>query len=301
MGSTGWSSSSTVVHTGERVPSPAEVLAGIIRFVGEILGASSLRFEVGPTLVALGILLVFLQLVARPVSRWVTTDAGGLAGLGRAMALAAEAGTDAVVSLGTAGIARSTDAHTRLQTLAALPVLGHVARAAARSGVPLRVLTNDPLAGVAAASALDAAHASTATMERLGRSRIVVVGEGRPTAGGLVMTTQARPAAAVVAGSLREEATLHLEGLRGGAGSLAAVSAEVAQAPSLLVSAGGALVGAEAYQAAADLRADATERTMVLAANRLILLAAAALALGTGLALAGVIDPRDVLLGIGGA
>jgi hypothetical protein len=283
------------------VPSPTDLVAGIIRFVGEILGASSLRFETGPTLVVLGVLLVFLQLVARPVSRWMTSDAGGLASLGRAMALAAEAGTDAVMSLGTAGLARSTDVHGRLQTLAALPVLGHVARAAARSGVPLRVLTNDPLAGAAAAATLDAAHAATSTLERVGRSRIVMVGEGRLAAAGLVMTAQARPAAAVAAGSLREEATLHLEGLRGGAGSLGAASAEVAQAPSLLLAGGGALIGAEAFQAAADLRADVGERTMVIAANRLIGFALAAIVIGTALALAGIIDPADLLLGIGEA
>lgn len=283
------------------MPNPTDLVATIVRFVGEILGASSLRFETGPTLVVLGVLLVFLQLVARPVSRWVTADAGGLAGLGRAMALAAEAGTDAVVSLGTAGLARSSDVHGRLQTLAALPVLGHVARAAARSGVPLRVLVNDPLAGAAAAATLDAAHAATSTLERANRSRIVMVGEGRLAAAGLVMTTRARPAAAVAAGSLREEATLHLEGLRGGAGSLAAASAEVSQAPSLLLAGGGALVGAEAYQVAADLRADVGERTMVIAANRLIGFALAAIVIGTALALAGIIDPADLLLGIGEA
>jgi hypothetical protein len=281
------------------VPTPAELVARVVRFVGEILGASSLRFEVGPTLVILGVLLVFLQLVARPVSRWVTSDAGGLAGLGRAMAMAAEAGTDAVVSLGTAGLARSTDAHSRLQTLAALPVLGHVARAAARSGVPLRVLTNDPLTGVAAAATLDAAHATTATQERIGRSRIVMIGEGRPAAAGLVMTTRARPAAAVVAGGLREEAALHLEGLRGGAGSMAAASAEVSQSPALLLASSGALIGAEAFQVAADLRADVTERTMVMAGNRLIGLAVAVLVVASALALAGIIGPGDLLLGIG--
>ena len=106
------------------MPSPAELLGRIVAFVGEILGASSLRFEIGPTLVVLGIVLVLLQLVARPISRWVTADAAGLAGVGRAMALAAESGTDAVVSLGGAGILRSTDALGRLQTLAALPLLG---------------------------------------------------------------------------------------------------------------------------------------------------------------------------------
>jgi len=282
------------------VPTPAELVGRAVRFVGDVLGASALRFEIGTTLVVLGVLLVLLQLIARPVSRWVTTDVGGLAAVNRAMALAAEAGTDAVVSLGTAGIARSTDAFARLQTLSALPLLGHVARAAARAGVPLRVLTNDALAGVAAAAALDAAHERTATLERLGRSRIVMIGEGRPAAAGLVMTARARPAAAVAAGSLREEAMLHLEGLRGGAGSLSAATAEAAQAPSAMLAGGGALVGPQLFQAAADLRADANERTMVMAANRLIGVAVLTLVVGSALVLAGVIVPNDLLLGIGG-
>lgn len=282
------------------MPTPAELVAGVVRFVGDVLGASALRFEIGPTLVVLGVLLVLLQLIARPVSRWVTTDVGGLAAVNRAMALAAEAGTDAVVSLGTAGITRSTDAFARLQTLSALPLLGHVARAAARAGVPLRVLTNDALAGVAAAAALDSAHERTATLERLGRSRIVMVGEGRPAAAGLVMTARARPAAAVAAGSLREEAMLHLEGLRGGAGSLAAATAEAAQAPSAILAGGGALIGPELFQAAGDLRADANERTMVMAANRLIVVAVMAVMVGSALVLTGVIVPNDLLLGIGG-
>lgn len=278
------------------MPSPAEILGRIVRFVGEILGASSLRFEIGPTLVVLGVILVLLQLVARPVSRWVTSDAAGLAGVGRAMALAAESGTDAVVSLGGAGITRATDALGRLQTLAALPILGHVARAAARSGVPLRVLTNDPLAGVVAAAAIDAAHASTATPERQGRSRIVMVGEGRATIAGLAMTARARPAAAFAVGSLREEALLHLDGLRG-AGSLASASAEAAQAPSLLLGGGVALVGPEPFQAGADLRSSVEERTMVMAANRLIGLAVAVILIGSILALAGVVDLAAFLAG----
>ena len=282
------------------MPTPAELVARVVRFVGDVLGASALRFEIGTTLVVLGVLLVLLQLIARPVSRWVTTDVGGLAAVNRAMALAAEAGTDAVVSLGTAGITRSTDAFARLQTLSALPLLGHVARAAARAGVPLRVLTNDALAGVAAAAALDVAHERTATLKRLGRSRIVMVGEGRPAAAGLVMTARARPAAAVAAGSLREEAMLHLEGLRGGAGSLAAATAEAAQAPSAILAGGGALIGPELFQAAADLRADANERTMVMAANRLIVVAVMAVVVGSALVLTGVIVPNDLLLGIGG-
>lgn len=270
------------------MPDPAELVGRLVRFVGEILGASSLRFEVGPTLVVLGVVLVLLQLVARPVSRWVSSDAGGLTGAGRAMALAAESGTDVVVSLGGGGIIRGTDALARLQTLAAMPILGHVARAAARSGVPLRVLTNDPLAAVVADATVEAGHAATDTRERSGRSRVVVVGEGRQAPAGLVMTARARPAAAFAVGSLREEATLHLEGLRGGAGALVAGSAEPAQVPAILLAGGGALVGPEPYQAAADLRADVTERTMVMAANRLLVLGAVAIVLGTVLALTGV-------------
>ena len=280
------------------MPSPAELFGRVVRFIGEILGASSLRFEIGPTLVVLGVLFVLLQLVARPVSRWVTSDAAGLAGVGRAMALAAESGTDAVVSLGGAGITRATDAFGRLQTLVALPILGHVARAAARSGVPLRVLTNDPLAAVMAASTLDAAHASTATRERQGRSRIVMVGEGRPALAGLAMTARARPAAAFALGSLREEALLHLDGLRG-AGSLASASAEAAQASSLLLAGGAALIGPEPFQAGADLRSSVEERTMVLAANRLIVLAVVLIGVASILALTGVVDLGDYLAGTG--
>ena len=281
------------------MPSPAELLGRLARFIGEILGSSSLRFDIGPTLVTLGIVLVLLQLVARPVTRWVTADAAGMAGIGRAMALAAESGTDAVVSLGGGGIVRATDALARLQTIAALPILGHVARAAARSGVPLRVLTNDPIAGMVGAATLDAAHASTSTEERVGRSRVVVVGEGRPALAGLAMTTTARPAAAFALGSLREEALLHLDGLGGGAGSLAIASAEAAQAPSLLLGGSQALIGPEPYQAPADLRGDVDERTMVMAANRLIAVALVVILLGSILAVAGIADPGELLGGAG--
>lgn len=282
------------------MPTPAELVGRFVEFVGDVLGASSLRFGIGPTLVVLAVLLAFLQLVARPISRWATTDAGGLVGIGRAMALAAEAGTDAVVSLGTAGIGRATDSLARLQTLAALPLLGHVGRAAARSGVPLRVLTNDPLTAVIAGSALDAAHESTATIERLGRSRVVMVGEGRPAAAGLVMTARARPAAAIAMGSLREEAALHLDGLRHNAGALSSGTAEASQAPSVLLAGGaGGLIGPELFQAPADLRANVYERTTVMAANRLIVAALVIVAAGSVLSLAGIIDPHDLLLGVG--
>lgn len=282
------------------MPTPAELLERLITFVGDVLGSSSLRLDVGPTLIVLGVMLVLLQLVARPISRWQTSDLGGLAGIGRAMALAAEAGTDAVVVLGGAGIARSTDALARLQTLAAMPLLGHVARAAARSGVPLRVLVGDPLAGVAADAAVDTAHRRTATLERLVRSRIVVTGEGRPALSGLALTARARPAAAVALGSIREEGTLLLEGLRSGGGSLSAGTAETSQAPTPIVAGGGALIGPQPFIAAADLRPDPNERTMVMAANRLVVVAIVVLVAGSVLSLAGVIQPTDLLLGIGG-
>lgn len=280
------------------MPNPAELIDRLVRFVGEVLSASTLRFDIVTTLAVLGVLLVFLQLVARPVSRWVTRDAGGLGGIGRAMALAAESGTDAVVSLGGGGLVRSTDALARLQTVAALPILGHVARAAARSGVSLRVLTNDPLAGVLAAATIDASHEATATPERLGRSRIVYVGEGRPPGAGLVLSAAARPAAAVAVGSLREEAQLYLEGLGGTAGSLHAGTAEASQAPAPILTATGALIGPELYQAPADLRSDVEERTMVTSANRLIAVALTLVVLGSALALTGIVDLRAVLLGV---
>ena len=279
--------------------SPADLVGRLVAFVGELLGASALRFDIVPTLVVLGVILVLLQLVARPISRWASGDAGGLSAIGRAMALAAESGTDVVVSLGGGGLARSTDALARLQTLAAMPVLAHVARAAARSGVPLRVLTNDPLAGVVASATLAAGHESTATEERAGRSRVVMVGEGRPSVAGLVMTARARPASAVVIGSVREEAALHLTGLRGGAGSLSGGTAEAAQASTVLI-AGGSLIGPEPFQVAADVRSDVNERTMVIAANRLIGLALAAIAVGTLLALAEILDPAALLTGVAG-
>jgi hypothetical protein len=175
-----------------------------------------------------------------------------------------------------------------------------VARAAARSGVPLRVLVDDALAGVAADAALDAAHRRTATLERLTRSRMVVTGEGRPAMAGLAVSASAKPTAALALGSLREEGTLLLSGLRSGGGSVSAATAEASQAPTPLLAGGGALIGPQPFTAAADLRADPNERTMVLAANRLLAVAVIVLVAGSALALAGVIAPSDLLLGIGG-
>jgi hypothetical protein len=281
------------------VPTPAEAVEAVLAAVGDILGGSSLRLGIGPTLVLLAILLVLLQRVARPVTRWVSSDAGGLGGIGNAMAVAAESGTDAVVTLGTGGIARATDALARIQTLAAMPILAHVARSAARSGVAVRVLVNDPLVETAARATIASAHERTETLERLARSRVVLAGEGRQAMAGLALTARARPAAAIAVGSLREEAMLQLEGLRDSAGVLNSGTAEAAQAPAPLLGSGGALVGPAVFQAAADLRADLDERSMVLAANRLLVGAIVALVLATALSLAGVIEPIDVMLGLG--
>jgi hypothetical protein len=59
------------------------------------------------------------------------------------------------------------------------------------------------------------------------------------------------------------------------------------------------MLGAEPFQVAADLRADIAERTTVLAGNRLLWLAAAAIAVGSLLGLADVLDVRGFLLGTG--
>ena len=64
------------------MPTPAEAVEAVLAAVGDILGGSSLRLGIGPTLVLLAILLVLLQRVARPVTRWVSSDAGGLGGIG---------------------------------------------------------------------------------------------------------------------------------------------------------------------------------------------------------------------------
>jgi hypothetical protein len=279
------------------VPDPGELIGDLVRLVGEVLGASSLRLGAGPTLAVLGVLLVLLQLVARPTSRWQSRDAGGLGGIGRAMALAAEAGTAVSVSLGTAGIARTTSAIGRLQTLAAIPILGHVARAASRAGVPVRVATNDPLAATLADATLDAAHRRTATSERRARSQAVFDGEGRSVAAGQALVRHDRPAAAFAAGGMGEEATLLLSGLASGAGSVSFGTADAAQAPAILLTAGGTMIGPQTLEASADLRADAVERTSVLAADRLLLIAIAVIVLGTALLLGGLVDVRGFLSG----
>lgn len=279
------------------MPNPGELIGELVRVLGEVLNASSLRLGVAPTLAVLGVLLVLLQLVARPVTRWQTRDPGGLAGAAHAMALAAEAGTGALVSLGTAGLARATGSAARLQTLVALPILGHVARAAARGGVPLEVTVNDPLAGAAAEATLEEAHRRTATVERSGRSRVTYVGEGRATAAGMAIAGGEPDAAPYVAGGVGEEAILLLRGMTG-PGARTAATAEVAQVGSVLVAADGALIGPELFGAAAELRASGAERVVARAATRLLLIGIAILVVGTILGLAGGLDVPGFLLGI---
>ena len=138
-----------------------------------------MRLGAAPTVAILVVLLVLLSLVARPEARWSGKDLGGLGRVGRVMALAAESGADATISLGSAGVSRGASATERFQTLAALPLLGHVADAAARAGVPLRVTTNDPVAALLAQATLAAAHRRTATPERASAAAVEYLGEGR--------------------------------------------------------------------------------------------------------------------------
>ena len=279
------------------MPDLGQLIGDLVRLVGEVLGASSLRLGAGPTLAVLGVLLVLLQLVARPTTRWQSRDAGGLGGIGRAMALAAEAGTAVSISLGTAGITRATSAIGRLQTLAAIPILGHVARTAARSGVPVRVTSNDPLAAAIGDATLDAAHRRTVTTERRSRSEAAFEGEGRGVAAGRALARGDRPAAAFGVGGMGEEATLLLAGLGGGAGSATFGTADGAQAPAIILAVGGTLIGPQLFEASADLRADPVERTSVLAADRLLAIAIAVIVLGTALLLGGLVDVRGFLTG----
>jgi hypothetical protein len=278
------------------MPSLGALFEWLIRVVGDVLNASSLRIGVVPTLALLGVLLVLLQLAARPAGGWQSRDPAGLAGVTRWMALAAEAGTAAAVSLGSAGLARAGSAAARIQTLAALPILMHVARAAARAGVPLEVSVNDPLAAVAADATLAAAHERTATEERSGRSRVTFVGEGRPAAAGMALARPHRADATFLAGGLGEEGLLLARGLGGDEPVRSAGTADAEQAASVLVAADAALIGPELFGAAADLRALAEERTGAIAANRLLLLAVVVLLLGTLLTLFGVVDARSLLL-----
>jgi hypothetical protein len=277
------------------MPDLGRLLGDLVAFLGEQVAASSLRLGPVATVVLLGVVLVLLSLVARPPTRWTLRDIGRLAAVGRAMALAAESGGAATFSLGTAGVARATSALDRLQTLAALPILGVVARAAARSGVPLRVSTNDPVAAHMADLVLDDAHRRTETLERRDRSSTDYLGEGRAAAAA-AMAPAGSPAAAFVAGSLSEEGLLLLDGSARRAASTSFGTADASQATSVLLTGEGTMVGPELFAATSDARGR-SDRTAVTATNRVVLAAAAVVVIGSLAAWVAGIDVAAALVG----
>lgn len=279
------------------MPNIGEMIGRVVGVLGEVIGSSSLRLGIGPTLAIAGILLILLSLVARPTSRWLTRDLGRLSAVGRSMALAAESGAIAAFSLGTAGIVRSVPAAARLQTLAALPILAHVARAAARSGVPMEVTTNDPVAAMLAESTVLEAHRRTETLERASRSRIAYIGEGRATAAAHALASEPRPGAAFVMGGLGEEGLLLLDGFARDARSTSFGTAAASQATSVLLEGEGTLIGPQLYQAPSDLGRAGHDRIAVFAGNRLAWISLAVLLVGSALVVVGGVDLASFLVG----
>lgn len=279
------------------MPNLGELASYLIGVVTDAVGSSSMRLGAAPTFAILLVLLVLLSLVARPGARWVASDLGGLARIGRVMALAAESGADATVSLGSAGVSRSASATERLQTLAALPLLGLVAGAAARAGVPLRVTTNDPIAALLAQGSLAGAHRRTATPERASATAVEYVGEGRSTSAAFALASARPHGVAVVAGGLAEEALLVLDGVLGDAEWSLAGTASGSQAAGPLLSGDGSLVGPAFFQAEAEIDAGGHARTVVLAANRLIWGAIGLLLVGSLLTWAGGLQVTAFLTG----
>lgn len=289
------------------MPNLGDLAGHLIGLIGDLISSSSSRL--GPAAIGTILLVVFvlLALLARPVTRWTTRDLGRLAALSRSLAIAAEAGAGAAFSLGTAGVARSVSAVARLQTLAALPLLDHVAHLSARAGVPLEVTTNDPVAAQLAESLVSAAHVRTRTLERAGRSRVTYVGEGRATeaaralagagaAGRITTGPAARHATSHMLGAVGEEGLLLMLGSAAGEASTTYGTAEPSQAPSVLLLGEGTLVGPELFEAAADLR-PGDARAGVLAANRLIWLSVLVLTLGSLLQALGVANIAGFLIG----
>jgi hypothetical protein len=273
------------------------IVGDVLSFIGGQVGSSSLRLGPLPTLAVLSVLLVLLSLVARPSTRWTVRDLGRLAAISRAMALAAEAGGEAAFSLGTAGVARAASALDRLQTLAAMPILGYVARAAARAGVPLQVTANDIVAVQLAEATLAEAHRVTETDERRLRSHAAFVGEGRAVPAAAALAAEHARAAALADGGLAEESLLLLDGVASGAAWTSFGTASASEVASVLLTGDGTLIGPEVYQAPSDLRKAGHERTGVLAANRLLMAAAAAIVVGSVVALASGIDLAPALAG----
>lgn len=279
------------------MPDIGELIGRVVGIIGQVLGASSLRLGIGPTLAIAGVLLILLSLVARPISRWTTRDLGRLSAVGRAMALAAESGAAATFSLGTAGLVRSVAAQERLQTLAALPILAHVSRAAARSGVSMELSANDPVAVMLAEATVNEAHRATETLERAGRSLVSYVGEGRATAAGRALADERSRGAAFVMGGLGEEGLLLLDGMAGGASSTSFGTTAASQASSVLLEGEGTLIGPELYQAPSDLRGVGHDRIAVFAGNRLIWILALVLVLGSALVVFGHVDLATFVVG----
>lgn len=269
------------------MPNLGELAAQLVGLLTGAIGSSSMRLGAAPTVAVLLVLLVLLSLVARPGVRWVTADLGRLGQAGRSMALAAESGADAAISLGGAGVVRGSAAVDRFQTLAALPLLGHVAEAAARAGVPLRVTANDPVAALLAEATLAGAHRRTATPERASASEVEYLGEGRAVAAGVALARATTHGVAVVGGGLGEEGLLILNGLLGDAEWTVAGTAGPSQAAGPLLYGDGSLVGPELFQAAADMAHAGHARTAVRAANRMIWTVIAVLLAGSLAAWAG--------------
>lgn len=279
------------------MPNLGELVGTLVGLIGSQIAASSLRLGPAPTTAIFLVLLVFLSLVTRPATRWTTRDLGRLSAVPRAMALAAESGAAVAFSLGSAGVGRATSALDRLQTIAALPVLGVVARAAARAGVPLRVTANDAVAVHLAVGTLADAHRATATPERAERSQVEYLGEGRPVAAAAALADVSRPAVGFVEGGLAEESLLLLKGTADRADWASVGTAAASQAGFVLLTGEGTLIGPELYQAPSDSRAAGHERTGVLASNRLVLVVVAVVLLGSFAAVAAGVDLAGALAG----
>ena len=279
------------------MPDLGDFIAGIAAFVSETIGSVSLRVPPASALALLAILLVLLYLLARPPSRWSETDLGGLHRVPRAMAVVAETGEAASFSLGTAGVARPASAPERMQTLAALPILWHVARAAARSGVPLEVVANDVVTVELARGVVTDAYAAARAPERALRAHVEYTGEGRPTPAARALAGPPRPVgASYVAGGLAEEGLLLLTGATERAASTILGTASPTQAVWILLLGQGALIGPELFAAPAVVRRSANERASVIAVNRLIWTAVIIMAVASALALAGLADVAAFLV-----
>lgn len=279
------------------MPNLGELAAQLIRFLTNAVGSSSMRLGAAPTVGILLVLLVLLSLLARPSARRSAADLGRLTEVRRAMALAAESGSDAAVSLAGAGVVRAASATERFQTLGSLPLLGYVAEAAARAGVPLSVTTNDPVAALLAEATLAGAHERTATPERASASTVEYIGEGRALAAAAALAGATTHGVAVVAGGMAEEGLLLFDGVLGDAEWSVAATASASQAAGPLLNGDGSLIGPELLQAGGEVSATGGGRAVVLAANRLIWTVIGVLLLGSLLAWAGGPQVAEFLAG----